>query len=105
MVEPMDDETQLRQFEEFVAEHNRLLEADKLLIDATDAPRVKIRRNGHAFWVRNVRAVEYREEVGIFLGEVANDGVPFFPLGSAISFLGSEIQEVYDGQPPSQAIN
>lgn len=102
MIEPMDEETQRREFEAFVAEHDRRLESDKALIDVSDAPLVKIRRNGHAFWVKNMRVVEARGSVGVYLAEVANDGVPFFPIGSAVAFLESEVQEVDDRQPAPQ---
>ena len=48
-----------------------------------DEPKVQISRNGHAFWVSDVRELEE----GIFVAKVANHGVPFFPFGSVIAFV------------------
>lgn len=57
---------------------------------------VKISRNGHCFLVDAPRELE----PGVFVGRVASEGVPGFPLGSVIAFVdfkgNSEVSFIYE---------
>lgn len=51
----------------------------------------KISRNGHAFWVRDVRQLE----PNVFVGHVDNEiGDDRFPLGSVVAFVDAEVVDV-----------
>jgi hypothetical protein len=61
--------------------------------DLSNVEYAKISRNGHAFWVGNIR----RLDTNVFVGTMENNiGDERFPIGSIIAFVTAEVGETVD---------